>query len=139
MGDSPTVLLADDDESSRGALAHTLRDLGITVDELVDGGRLLVRVASLYQPGHALDEIDVIVTDVRMPVCSGLQVLRGVRAARWSTPILLMTGYPSAEVLEASVKLGARLLVKPFDLDDFECAVLELVARRRPHFRPQGG
>jgi CheY-like chemotaxis protein len=130
----PHVLLAEDDEAARSILARALRELGMVVEELVDGGRLLVSVASQYRDGHTPEDVDLIVSDVNMPVCSGLQVFRGVRAAHWLTPVLLMTAYPTAEVRDTATQLGARLLVKPFDLDAFEQAVLELVAVRYPAF-----
>lgn len=133
---APRILLAEDDASSRRALAVVLRDLGLDVQELTDGGRLLVTIGAQYKDVDTPDAFDVIVSDVRMPVVSGLDIFRVVRAAHWATPVLLMTAYPNAEVEDAAMKLGAKLLVKPFDLDVFERIVLQLVARRRPEFRP---
>ncbi len=74
--------------------------------------------------------ISLIVSDVQMPLLSGLEVSKGVRAARWKIPVVLVTAYPSREVRESAQKLGARLLAKPLDLDAFERAVLEAVVPR---------
>ena len=117
-------------------MATVLRELGLDVQELTDGGRLLVTIGAQYKDVNTPDAFDVIVSDVRMPVCSGLDIFRVVRAAHWSTPVLLMTAYPNAEIEETAKKLCAELLVKPFDLEVFERVVLKLVARRRPEFRP---
>ncbi len=130
------MLLAETDDALRRALARALRSLGIAVDELDDGEHLLVRVAFEQKPGLVPEHVDAIVSEISLPVPGGLQALRSVRASRSATPILLLAGRLSREVLDAAANLGAELLVKPFYLDDFERAVLEVVARRRPEFQP---
>ncbi len=117
-------------------LASALRDLGLEVEEVRDGGRLLVTVGQRYGEGRTPDDIDVIVTDIRMPVLSGLQVFKGMRAAHWNTPVVLMTAFPTNEVWQAARDLNAIVMIKPLDLDDFERTIIALVARRHPSFRP---
>jgi CheY-like chemotaxis protein len=128
---APRVLLAEDDQSSRRALAAALRNLGMDVQEVTDGGRLLVSLAEQYKNGRESADIDLIVSDLRMPVCTGLEIFEGIRAARWPTALLLITAYPTGEVEKLAAKVGAKLLVKPFDLEEFERAVLELVGSDR--------
>jgi len=124
---APRVLLAEDEPSTRAILARVLRNLGMDVEEVPDGGRLLVRIAEQYRHGHSPAEIDLIVTDLHMPVCSGLDIVRAVCAARWPTAILLITAFPTEEAMEAHERLGVGLLVKPFDLEEFERTAVELV------------
>jgi DNA-binding response OmpR family regulator len=123
----PRIILAEDDAAPRELLAKVMRALGADVESSADGGRLLVAVASQYDEGHAPGDIDLIVTDIRMPVMSGLDVIEALRAARWQTPILLMTAYETPEVRARATKLGATLLIKPLDLDVFEATVRGLV------------
>src|ERR1700691_1369326 len=93
----PRVLVADDDPEMRRLVSDTLRKDGHEIVEEPDGGRLLVRVAALYQKTGALP-VDLIVSDIRMPVCTGLDILQGMRAARWRTPVVLMTAFADDEV-----------------------------------------
>lgn len=134
------VLLAEDDASARKVLARLLDDMGLDVVEVGDGGRMLVAVTSLYKGEHSPEELDLVITDVRMPVLSGLDVLDGIRAAHWTTPVLVMTAQPDAkDVRDAcSTYDGLMLLPKPFELDAFEAAVRELLSRPRRHSRYVG-
>jgi len=126
----PHVILAEDDADLRAALIDVLRALGTEVEAVVDGGRFLVSVASQYNDGRTPKQVDLIVTDVRMPVCSGLDILDGIRAARWTTPVIIMTGLTTPMVHAKAAKLGATLLLKPLDLKTFEATVLDLLASR---------
>jgi CheY-like chemotaxis protein len=121
------VLLAEDDDSARRALAKSLRGLDLDVVEVVDGGRLLVAVASHYKGERHPEDVDLVITDVRMPVCSGLDVFKGIRAAHWKTPVIIMTAYETKEVRDVVATLGAVLLHKPLDLDVFESTVVRLL------------
>jgi DNA-binding response OmpR family regulator len=108
----------------RQLVAESLRKDGYDVIEESDGGRLLVRVASVYSSHRPAEPFDLIVSDIRMPVCSGLQILKGLREARWTTPVILMTAFGDDETKERADKLGALLFDKPFRMD-----VLRLVVR----------
>lgn len=126
----PHVLLAEDDKDLRDALIEVLGALGAEVEPVVDGGRFLVAIAARYDDGGAPSQVDLIVTDVRMPVCSGLDILDGIRAARWTTPVIVMTGLHTPNIRQRATKLGATLLLKPLDLAIFEATVLSLLASR---------
>lgn len=123
------VLLAEDDASSRAVLAKTLRGMGCEVVEAVDGGRMLVAVTAQYKEGHRPEEIDLVVTDVCMPVFSGIDVFKGLRAAHWRMPVIVMTGYDTKQVRDTVAMLDAVLLLKPLDLAMFEAKVAELLDR----------
>lgn len=119
------VLLAEDDAAARSIMARALRSMGIDVVETHDGGRMLVAVAAHYRDGRSPEDLDLVVTDVNMPVVGGLDVFAAMRAARWKTPIIVVTGYVTPAVRMSVDRLGAVLLVKPLDL-----AVLEATVRR---------
>ncbi len=125
------VLVAEDDASARHVVAAALRALGLEVIEASDGGRMMVALASYYKDGRAPDDLDLIVTDVHMPVLEGLDVFRGVRAAHWTTPTIVMTADDTPEVREAAARLGAKLLPKPLDLDLLEAVARDLLTRAR--------
>jgi len=89
----PRVLVAEDDANMRSLVADILRKENLEVEELADGQRLLVRIVEAFLPRREARAIDLIVSDVRMPFCSGFDVLKKVHLARYSTPVLLMTAF----------------------------------------------
>jgi DNA-binding response OmpR family regulator len=119
------ILLAEDDAAMRSMVAEALRGDGHDVVELTDGGRLLVLVAVTAREEHAFgdESIDLIVSDIRMPVCTGLQILEALRATRWNTPVILMTAFGDSETRARAEELSAILFDKPFDIDDLRTAV----------------
>ena len=121
----PRIVVAEDDDDFRELVVEALRADGYEVIEESDGGRLLVRIAALYRQPVA--PIDLIVSDVRMPVCSGLDVLKAVRKAHWSTPVILMTGFGDGDLRASASHFGAVLLEKPFDATALTEKVRELL------------
>lgn len=90
-------------------------------------GRLLVAVTAQYREGHSPEDVALIVTDVNMPVLSGLELFKGVRAAQWRTPVVPITGMDTPDVHDLAQKLGAAVMLKPLDLSAFESIVRRLV------------
>jgi two-component system, OmpR family, response regulator len=125
------VLLAEDDEGARRIMAASLRALDLEVVELKDGGRLLVALAAQFKTEHGPD-IALVVTDLRMPVLDGLQVIKGLRAAHWRIPVIVVTAHDSDDVRDNVAMLGAVFLPKPLDLELFERTVDELLSRSLP-------
>jgi len=77
--------------------------------------------------------VDLVVSDVRMPICTGMQLLEQMRAAAWQVPVILMTAYGDAMIRERAVVLGAMLFDKPFVLGDLRAAVASLLGGRAMH------
>ncbi|MGO9837936.1 MAG: response regulator [Polyangiaceae bacterium] len=65
----------------------------------------------------------MIVSDIRMPICSGLQILAAMRDARWRTPVILMTAFGDETTRRHAESLDAVLVDKPFEMDDLRAAV----------------
>lgn len=130
------ILLASGDETSRSLFASAMREMGLDVEEVTDGGRMLVRVAARYRVAAGADaevgDIDLIVCDVRLPVCNGLEIFKAVRAAHWTTPVILVTHRPTREVLDCAGALGAALFIEPMPLAVFERTVRDLLDGREP-------
>ena len=123
----PRVVVAEDDDEMRRLVVEALRKDGYEVEEARDGGRLLVRAAAYYTHRAQVADVDLIVSDIRMPICSGLQILQGLREAHWHIPVILMTAFGDDATRARAEKLGAILFDKPFDLDDLRTAVQSLV------------
>lgn len=124
------VLLAEDDPAMRAMLARALRRWGYLVVEALDGDHLAALVdALLLAPGAGARAIDVIVSDVRMPGPSGIDVLGALRAVDWATPVVLMSAFADASVHAEAERLGAvAVFDKPFDVDDLCTAVVNVVS-----------
>lgn len=114
----PRVLLAEDDHEMRALVAETLRRDGYDVIELESGLELrqwLERKLEL----HPEELPDLVVTDIRMPGASGLEVLHWLRGREWCLPVIVITAFGDTDAHEEALRLGAvTLLDKPFDMDD---------------------
>ena len=115
------IVVADDDDAMRRMVADTLRVDGHDVVELADGGRLLVLIARCCRGEVSIP--DLIVSDVRMPVMTGLAMLKGLRDAHWKIPVILMTAFPDTDTLWRAKVLDAKVLAKPFTLEELERAL----------------
>jgi DNA-binding response OmpR family regulator len=121
--------VAEDDPEMRRLVVEALRADGYDVREAPDGGRLLVALAQEFAGPQRPHLVDLLITDVRMPICTGLQIVEQLRAARWPTPVILMTAFGDARARDRAVALGAVLFDKPFDMDDLRTAVAALLRR----------
>ena len=124
------VLLAEDDAELRRLLREALQAGGYDVVEVTDGGRLLVRLGQEYRSGRPEESFDVIVSDVRMPVCTGLQIVESLRLAHSRIPVILITAFGDDTTRARAERLGAVLLDKPFDIDALVDAVGRIVVVR---------
>jgi CheY-like chemotaxis protein len=123
----PRILVAEDDPEMRKLIVESLREDGNDVQETPDGGRLLVELTHGTHCNY--ENVDLIVSDIRMPVCTGLQIVEALRAAHCAVPIVLMTAFGDDQTRAHAESLGAVLFDKPFALDDLRTAVLAMLAR----------
>jgi len=104
----PDILLVEDKDSLRRVLRLTLENAGYTVTEAADARLALGEIS---RAPH-----QVVLTDLRMPNGSGLDVLRAARAADGDVPVILMTGFGSIDEAVQAMKEGAHdFLQKPVD------------------------
>ena len=101
------ILLVDDHEGVRAATAALLSDMGHHVTTATDG----VQVAELQQQGLAT--IDLVVSDYAMPLVSGIEIIRRLRADKPQLPAVIITGYAETDVLTGAPE-GVIILTKPF-------------------------
>lgn len=123
------VLVAEDDPEMRALLASCLRRDGYSVIEVSDGAELLDRLGDCLALPYAASP-DLIVSDLRMPGASGMQVLAGLNSAGSRTPLVLITAFGDEETHRTANALGAAaVLDKPLDLDELRDTVLFQLAR----------
>jgi hypothetical protein len=122
-----TVLVVDDDLAVRLILGRVLEDSGRAVRSAPSGYLALAALSAAPQT------IGLVVSDVRMPGMSGLDLALEVRRSWPDVPILLMSAYEPPEVLSSHLELAdIPLLRKPFTND----ALLRLVGSLMPASRP---
>jgi len=118
------VLLAEDDRDMREMIAGALRVDGHHVDEAADGRTALVRIARAMSGANAYQ---LVISDIRMPVCGGLEILQDLRRTHTRIPMILMTAFADETMQAAARAQGAVLLNKPFDLDDLRVTVVSMI------------
>src|SRR5690606_5218570 len=111
MNRSETVWIVDDDRSIRWVLEKALQQGGLTTQSFDSADSVLSRLAR-QQP-------DVIISDIRMPGASGLDMLAQIRAQHPGLPVIIMTAHSDLDSAVASYQGGAfEYLPKPFDVDE---------------------
>lgn len=107
-------------------IVEAFRTDGYEVQEARDGGRLLVQLT--HGPRCDYEQVDLIVSDVRMPVCSGIQIIEALRAAHCFVPVVLMTAFGDKQTRGRAEALGALMFDKPFAIGDLRATVADLLA-----------
>jgi two-component system response regulator PilR (NtrC family) len=121
---SKRILVADDERSLRELLAIVLRREGHDV-LLAESGE--AALAALKR-----GPLDLLISDIKMPDMSGVEVLRAAKAADASLPAIMMTAYASTETAVEAMRLGAcDYLIKPFDVDELKLKVREKLDARQ--------
>jgi len=122
------VLVVDDDATIRVALHDALTTAGFDVS-LAEGAKEALALIARSEP-------DVVVSDVRMPDVSGLELLRLLRERAPDIAIVLMTAFDDMPTVVEAMKHGAvEFLVKPLDLDDLLKTLGRVLEDRESHRR----
>nr|WP_298173522.1 nitrogen regulation protein NR(I) [uncultured Pseudomonas sp.] len=126
MSRSETVWIVDDDRSIRWVLEKALQQEGMTTQSFDSADGVLSRLHR-QQP-------DVIISDIRMPGSSGLDLLAQIRELYPRLPVIIMTAHSDLDSAVASYQGGAfEYLPKPFDVDE----AVSLVKRANQHAQEQ--
>jgi DNA-binding response OmpR family regulator len=132
---TPRILLAEDDVEMRRFVSLSLRKDGYDVLEVGSGDDLLAQLGQALTYAATFN-VDLIISDIRMPGISGLEVLAGLRTYVGAPPIVLITAFGDAATHAEAERLGAvAVFDKPFDMDDVRAFVRG--ALNANHRRPQ--
>ena len=123
MADEPVVHVIDDDEAARQSLAFLLDCAGLAVRSYDSAAAFLKAVPSM--------EHGCIITDVRMPEMSGVELIGRLKALAVADPVIVITGHADVPLAIQAMKAGvADFLEKPFSDDAILGAVRSALARR---------
>ncbi|GAG40002.1 unnamed protein product, partial [marine sediment metagenome] len=113
------MLLVEDNASLRRGIARALDERFGEVDQASNGAEAVERLRD-----RGVEPYDVVVTDLRLPGASGIDVLRTARERDTRVAVVLMTAYGSIQTAVEAMKLGAFDFVqKPFELEELEARV----------------
>ena len=112
----PKILIVDDDADMRAWISDVLQDANYRVEVLPDGAGVLQLLS--------LGVIDLALIDHHLPGKSGITLVREIRAARNSTPVVMLTGDPSQQLAVEAFRVGAfDFITKPIDPDYLKIVV----------------
>jgi CheY-like chemotaxis protein/anti-sigma regulatory factor (Ser/Thr protein kinase) len=124
----PHILLAEDDQEMRALLARVLRKAGYGVTECSNGVELLEHLGSYFLPDEEHETIDLVISDIRMPGVTGLEILEGLCKHDDFPPFILITAFGDTETHAEAERFGALAMFdKPFDIDDLLAKVQKIV------------
>lgn len=119
-----TILVVDDKEMLRDSVGATLQRAGMTVITASDGSGALEIIAR-RRP-------DCVVTDLKMPGMTGLELLEQAKQIDDALPFVVMTAYGAVETAVQAIKLGAfDYITKPFEGDELIVGVKRAIEHAR--------
>ena len=128
---APLLVIADDDANMRTIVREALRPEYPDAIEVADGRELFWQLLrASFRVGIA-DRDLVIVTDIRMPAYSGLDVLDAWHDSNQVVPVVVITSFPDHAIENRVARLQAQLLAKPFTRGQLRHAVREAAATTR--------
>ncbi len=115
------ILLVEDRRSLRRMLERALAGEGYEVIAAADGESAMAELAAR--------SFDLVLTDLKLPAASGLEVLAASRAAHPELPVVVLTAYGTVRSAVEAMRLGAAdFLEKPLEIDELFALVRSLVA-----------
>jgi DNA-binding NtrC family response regulator len=117
------LLVVDDEKNIRDGLAAALTMDGYEVETAQDGDAAWVR--------FGIGDIDLVITDLRMPGISGEELLERIETGNPGVPVIVLTGHGTVENAVEAMRNGAYdFLTKPLDLDRLSLLVKRALEKR---------
>jgi DNA-binding NtrC family response regulator len=118
------ILVVDDEANTREGLRRSLEPLGYKVRLAADASEAIEALKT--------GEVDLMLTDLRMPGMDGLELIKEAQKIRPATQIIMLTAYGTVETAVEAMKQGAYdYLTKPLNLDELESRVDHALANTR--------
>jgi len=118
-----TLLYVEDEENIRNLLKSAIKDEFKEIIVASDGSEGLKKFKK-YQP-------DIVVSDILMPVCNGLEMAKKIKEISKDTPIILFSAFSEKEKLLSAIDIGIdKYLIKPVDIDDLLDTIKEIISKK---------
>ncbi len=119
----PSILIVDDERSMREFLQILLEKDGHSVSVAAEGEDALKQIEK--------QEFDLVISDIRMPGISGLDMLARLKASRPDLPVIMITAFASPEDAVTAMKDGAfDYITKPFKIDEIKKVIRSATSRK---------
>ena len=116
------ILVVDDEPIVRESIRDWLEDAGYQVATAESGEEALEMIET--------QDFSVVVLDIRLPGRTGIKVLKEIKAQKPQIKSIVITAYPSAEMADEAMKLGAvDYLIKPIAPDELERLIRETLVK----------
>jgi DNA-binding NtrC family response regulator len=123
-GEKQKILIVEDDEKVLAFLARLLSAKGYSTLK-AERGSQAIHLAFIAKP-------DMVILDLSLPDCSGIEVLGRLKAMDESIQVVILTGYGSQEAARDAMEGGAfDFLTKPFEVGEL-CAVIQKAISSEP-------
>jgi two-component system response regulator (stage 0 sporulation protein F) len=118
------ILVVDDEEGARELFFTILSDEGYDITLAINGEEALTRFKG--------DTYDLVVTDIKMPVMDGLQLLQEIRKTGSKTDVIMVTAYGEVESYLKAMSLGAAEYInKPIRIKELKRIVHKVLTERK--------
>ncbi len=118
------ILIVDDSTTTLEVLQRNLSGAGYTVFTAIDASQAIRILEDT--------ELELVITDLKMPKVSGMDLIRHIRENFKDTEVMMITGYPSIEGAVNAIKTGAEeFLAKPFTDEELFAAVERALQKLR--------
>ncbi|MCJ7642848.1 MAG: sigma-54 dependent transcriptional regulator, partial [Candidatus Aminicenantes bacterium] len=119
-----SILIVDDEKSLLDLLTVVFKKEGYSVKTAISGPKAREILEK--------EDIDLVITDIKMPQMSGMDVLKFVKDRNAETPVIMITAYGSVKQAVDALKAGALdYVVKPFDVEELKILVARGLEKRR--------
>ncbi len=122
-----SIVIAEDEEELRGVICSMLQMEGSKVFAASNGNEAFEIIQR--------EKIDIIISDVQMPYCTGLQLLEKIQPVQKKPALFLVTGFADVSESEAKKKGATSLIHKPFSLEKLKTTVSEAL-KENDEFKP---
>lgn len=118
------ILIIDDEKSILDLLSVVFKKEGYTVFTSISAVKALELIDK--------EDVDLVLTDIKMPQMSGMEILKHVKESRPDIPVVMITAYGTINQAVQAFKQGAvDYVVKPFDIDELKIVVAQGLEKRR--------
>ena len=123
------IMIVEDDEEMRSLLKDFFDEEGFETESASNGADALRKLTK--------DHFDLIITDIRMPGLTGLDILARIKRLKPETPVIVITAFGSKEVYRKSLERGATAcLEKPVHFDQLRMLIHETVSVKEKRISP---
>src|SRR5215467_13499014 len=120
-----SILVVDDDRSVRSYLSDFLTSCGYSIECAESGDQAVARLSAGYVPS-------LMILDIVMPGINGIEVLESVRKINPSIPVIILSAAGQTKTVVEAMKMGAAdFLVKPFEEQELELAIQNVIEKQK--------